>query len=82
MAKKITLKIQVPAKDAQWLSIEYHKMAFEADPDHKKIMDTILSNKDKTAEEIRWVLNYNHKIDRMKKTIINMAKKIGLEIKK
>lgn len=82
MAKKVTLKIQVPADEAERLSIEYHKMAFEADPANKKIMEVILDNKDKTAEKIRWELRNKHSIKRHGSRIINMAKKIGVEIKK
>lgn len=83
MGKKVTLKVyMVPEENAEMLSVEFQKMAFRADPTYKKIMEAILENQDKKAEEIRWHLKYTHKINRNKQTIINMAKKIGVELKK
>lgn len=83
MGKKVTIKIQqVPEEQADTLSIIFHKMAFEADPINKKIMELILSHQDKPAGEIRWRIRDLIKIDRREPTIINFAKKIGIELKK
>lgn len=80
MAKKVTLKIQVPEQKAEELWIVYNKIAFEADPIDKKIMELIL-NKNFTAEEIRWQLR-REGIFRTAERIMSMAKKIGMELKK
>lgn len=83
MGKKITIKTQVPIEFAVELAKVFNRMAFNMDPINKIIMQVIEDNyQTKTPEEIRWILKNKHQINRQGVTLINMAKKIGIQLKK
>lgn len=80
--KYVPLTVSVPEDEKDNLKMLIYELIYAKDDATKVVVKIILANPDKTAGEIRWILERDHAKKASPTRIASIAKRIGVSLKK